>query len=1195
MDASSSSSGGGRPWRTAFLTLRDETLTIPAASTLHSLLHNLIYSQSHPLISAAPHLPSHEVTSDVIFLLELVNKSVTTTTDDTLLHACHLIHDIALHIRLQINSSSWAIILDFLDQSVKCLFAKTKLVLPTADTSKAITEISQLLRNLAKEYGRKCLLSDNTMLLRLILKIVAFSSAELFPSSYSTGSKRYEVVDTNTKKLKFHNLWEAQIIAFRMTEETLSRIGSNLPPEMWQFTVEVLRNVMDALVSKSLLVEDSVMSRFYTSLLHCLHVVLSNPRGSLSDHVAGFVASLRMFFVYGLTYSPLKISLDTNYKTKEYNQHSHKSRLPESSKPEGGAYRPPHLRKREVKDIPSPKPSDSRSFSDNEPFALCFSSSDSEHSDSDGFGKDVDYIRSSKTRLAAIICIQDLCQVDLKAVTAHLTMLLPTNDVLQTRKYEATLMTCLLFDPVLKTRIASASALASMLTGPSSVFLQVAEYKESTKCGSFTALSSSLGQILMQLHSGILYLVKRETHNGLLVSLFKVLMLLISATPYARMPGELLPAVISTLRLRMIDGFPAGTDQSGLMAMLLTCLGAAFSTSPPSLQVKELLQEEVSTDLVGAPVKQSLLSLMFQFSERATNLNISFEALQVLRAVSHNYPNLMVACWGQVSSVTYELLKASTSAVSGSESSTKLLKGDVGNAVGSLGERCTVAAVKVLDECLRAISGFKGTEDILDDRSLDTPFTSDCTRTKRISSAPSYGLGSDFSDETPTEDSSGFKQWFEAIEKHLPLILLHSSAMVRAASVTCFAGITSSVFFSLSKEKQDYILSSSITAALHDEVPSVRSAACRAIGVIACFPQISQRADILDNFINAVETNTRDPLVSVRITASWALANICDLLCHRANDFDLDVHSSDSKAYSCWIALLAECALRLSKDGDKIKSNAVRALGNLSRFVRFASVPSAHNEACSKRSCPTLTTSNHNVKTPRDLLGDPHWLSRMVQAFVSCVTTGNVKVRWNVCHALSNLFLNETLKLEDMDWAPSVFSILLLLLRDSSNYKIRIHAAAALAVPSSRFDYGSSFSDVVQGLEHVLETLGSDQISVPSSLKYRVALEKQLTSSTLHVLSLVSCSDHEPLKDFLVKKASFLEDWLRALYSSVSKPVAEVLSGETERDGSFSSTQKTEMVQRTIKALAAVYVVGNKHDIARRLEKIIHDVPNCKN
>ena len=50
--------------------------------------------------------------------------------------------------------------------------------------------------------------------------------------------------------------------------------------------------------------------------------------------------------------------------------------------------------------------------------------------------------------------------------------------------------------------MASALALAVMMDGPTTVFLQVAEYKESTKCGSFMALSSSLGLILMELHTG---------------------------------------------------------------------------------------------------------------------------------------------------------------------------------------------------------------------------------------------------------------------------------------------------------------------------------------------------------------------------------------------------------------------------------------------------------------------------------------------------------------------------------------------------------------------------------------------------------------------------------------------------------------------------------------------------------------------
>lgn len=51
-------------------------------------------------------------------------------------------------------------------------------------------------------------------------------------------------------------------------------------------------------------------------------------------------------------------------------------------------------------------------------------------------------------------------------------------------------------------RIEAASTIAAMLEGQALVLTQVAEYKESSKLGSFTTLSCSLGQILMQLHTG---------------------------------------------------------------------------------------------------------------------------------------------------------------------------------------------------------------------------------------------------------------------------------------------------------------------------------------------------------------------------------------------------------------------------------------------------------------------------------------------------------------------------------------------------------------------------------------------------------------------------------------------------------------------------------------------------------------------
>ncbi|KAL6986553.1 hypothetical protein U1Q18_019911, partial [Sarracenia purpurea var. burkii] len=124
---------------------------------------------------------------------------------------------------------------------------------------------------------------------------------------------------------------------------------------------------------------------------------------------------------------------------------------------------------------------------------------------------------------------------------------------------------------------------------------------------------------------------------------------------------------------------------------------------------------------------------------------------------------------------------------------------------------------------------------------------------------------------------------------------------VRAASVTCFAGLTSAVFSSLPKKQQDFVLTSSINAALNDEVPSVRSAACRAIGVITCFPQISQR-------------------FGLQPPGLWQISVILSVIILMPlppNGVPWVSFLPDSTVISQLIALLIECCLRLTEDSDK--------------------------------------------------------------------------------------------------------------------------------------------------------------------------------------------------------------------------------------------------------------------------------------
>lgn len=87
--------------------------------------------------------------------------------------------------------------------------------------------------------------------------------------------------------------------------------------------------------------------------------------------------------------------------------------------------------------------------------------------------------------------------------------------------------------------------------------------------------------------------------------------------------------------------------------------------------------------------------------------------------------------------------------------------------------------LQVLDECLRAISGFKGMEDLWNEKIVDCPFTSDCVKIKTISSAPSYvSASSSIIIEEPEMHGSSNKLWCRTIDCHMSLILQHTSAMV---------------------------------------------------------------------------------------------------------------------------------------------------------------------------------------------------------------------------------------------------------------------------------------------------------------------------------------------------------------------------------------------------------------------------------
>ncbi|KAI4367992.1 hypothetical protein MLD38_016610 [Melastoma candidum] len=1160
------SSSPAQSWRTAFLTLRDETSTLPTRVSVDDLLHNLIFSNPSALIAAAPSLPHKEVTSDLIFLIELVsNASYRGLENVYSLYGplYHLVRGACSRIPLDLNDSSWIIVLESFGKCLEVLLGKGFAKRAQSGSIRSMVDCLEILRCLIAANHQKSSLSENIELVKFLCRNIELYHLELY-SVYGRGNNSSHA--SNERAPRFSALWDVHTLAFTMLGDACSRVGSSLPVDIRQLVIQVVRREMDVLASQNRVVEESLMSRYYAALFQCLHVLIADTKFFVADHVPSFIEALRKFITYGITSHGAEQYIPSVRRNMEDN--ATLSQQSEPRKTDRKPYRPPHLRKKDNSSAKLTKNHDIASTSDGGSSASDLMSSDSDYSENDGLERKCSTTQSSKVRVAAIVCIQDMCQADPKSFTSQWTMLLPTTDVLELRRFNPTLMTCLLFDPYLKARITAASAVAIMLSAPSSTFMQMAEYSHSSKRGSFTSLSSSIGEILLQLHKGITHLITRETHGGFLTSLFKILMLLLASTPYARLPDELLPATIKSLEENLEKGISFREDQNGHLAAAISCMSVALSASPSSSSVEKMLTVAMPKDYLSSPEKLGVVYTLLRYCEPTTNMATRLEAIQALRALIHNYPKVMLGSWQHIS------MLAST-----------LLGGYGASNFGVLGEKVTSSIVKVLDEFLRAACGFKGIEDLMDDTLPEAPFTSDCVKIKKISSAPSIGAeSSDEVNDHPEVGQDGTDRWCEAIEKYLPVALQHPSAVVRSSAITCFAGITSEVFCFLPMPKQKFVLSSIINAALEDRVPSVRSAACRAIGVTTCFPKISQSAEILHNFIHAVLMNTNHSLVAVRVTASWALANICNVLNHyveAALPRDCDISGKNVR-----LLALFECALRLTNDVDKVKANAVRALGNLSRYVICSPLrcdggvvlhPSSLRSSSGGDISDNDLQNNEKINPGSAAFAEGSLLmGRMVQAILSCVTTGNVKVQWNVCYAVSNLFRNGTLNLKDENWAPPIFSILLLLLRDSSNFKIKIQAAAALAVPASVGGYGSSFSDVVQGLEHVLENPSSTQISAPSSFSYRAALEKQLTFTMLHVLSLASGADIHSLQDFLVKKSSFLEDWLKGLCSS--------LMDSCGVDDVGGESQKKEIIFKAVSSLVEIYQKRNQRQIAERVE-----------
>eukprot|EP00963_Diacronema_lutheri_P012799 scaffold1982_cov358-Pavlova_lutheri.AAC.21 len=574
--------------------------------------------------------------------------------------------------------------------------------------------------------------------------------------------------------------------------------------------------------------------------------------------------------------------------------------------------------------------------------------------------------------------------------------------------------------------------------------------------------SARLGAMFVEMHAVAALTLSREWEDDVLVAHGRWVQAMIKVAPYGRLPSGILEYCLLSLVKRLhLDTFPVH-----VVCSLLGCIEAAGKAAGGKEDFCSFMQST------------NAFQLMIDLSKGSQNSASACSALQALQSASAIFPLLAF----KHSNALLEIVQAGLAVPHPSPAQSKFAN-EALKVVIEMSKACTAP-----DDDAIAGARFDPAEESV--KSM-------------VSQGEKKGSGARLSLREVSEPcvvavSQQHHLWEQLVDVTLPLALNSPASMLHTSAMVAFCTLHEQIFmcFELSRQKK---VVDTVASKLDPSIqPSVRAAACRAMGVLVSFPSCAKR---LDNMTELLIPQLDEEHVSVRIMASWALANLCNVL----NSGEILASLNPSLES---IELLADALVAAARGNDKVRANVVRGMGYLVAFY---------------------------VKLHPAGTSYPPWLPYCFDALLSAVTTGNVKVQWNGCYALGTV-LGCSEVLHVLPYAvPSATRVLMLLVRDCANFKIRMHAASALAVPKHREDFAETYPDVLLVLTTALETIDAEDC--PSSaflgriqhqttyadLKYKPMLRGQLLHTLLHALSLGTSLDMKLVHDTLLRKAESIE------------------------------------------------------------------------
>ncbi|KAG9265774.1 HEAT repeat-containing protein 6 [Astyanax mexicanus] len=773
-------------------------------------------------------------------------------------------------------------------------------------------------------------------------------------------------------------------------------------------------------------------------------------------------------------------------------------------------------------------------------------SSDSEFSDPEGGMQSKLRLYQARVRQSALQCFLAVVKsVEKRVLHGYWSSFIP--DAPGTGSPPSlTLLTIALKDPSPKVRAASLQVLSALLEG-SRQFLSAAE-DTSTPRQAFTPFSATLAASLRELHRCLLLALLAESSSQTLIQVIKCLAHLVSNVPYNR----LRPGLLSPL-WKQIRPYVRHRDVN-VRVSSLTLFGAIVSAQAPLPEVQLLLQQpsqSMGPGTSGGATPQEQCLSWRQPVRRDREPNLPSPGGTGVDGVLEAPCWLLQLCVALVTQPRDEPYSDSDAA------------GSTGGALEPSPVR--LEALQVLAHLVKGYFALTQTSLLelaqLSARCLREQDPSVQLHGAKLLEELGTGIIQQYRSDASTSESAGavplsqvVQFWSEVLTG--PLIgalqndqhpTLQTSACDTLSSILPQA-------FSQFPDKTQVLCITILLGLTYSENSLVKAAAVRALGVYVLFPCLREDVMFVADTANAILTVLDDRFPNVRAKAAWSLGNLTDTLIVNMESVELEFQEEFSDML---LLKMLRSATRASGDKDRVKSNAVRALGNLLHFLQ-----PAH-------------------------LRKPAFQQPLEQAMRALIDTvkgdATMKVRWNACYALGNAFRNPGLPLGTASWSEEAYSALSSVVTSCKNFKVRIKSAAALSVPASRDRYGDmrQFAEVwcalAQALEHSEET--------EDFLEYRycTSLRTELCHALLHLLSLCQLDDLANVQASLNSQSKavllgFLVHYLSDV-ALVSRP--EDVSGEDAGDQMEPRDRLKELEQALsrLKELEGEDRVDSKSDL----------------